>query len=894
VKILLRDRLKARQGELLLSGLWLLGSIAPPLGLRKRYRGILIHLIKKTELFDRTYYLDDNPDVAQSAIPPLRHYVAYGDPEGRWPMPLFDPGYYRARVSGRTKSVNALLHYAYVGRYRLVAPSAWFDLRYYLANNKDVARSHQEPLRHYLRRGGLEGRSPNPQFDGAYYLHTNPDVREGRINPLIHYLQSGRFVERPTRHLSEAIGTATPGDDPATLVVADPWALFAPSPLDREPLVDVIVPAYKDHELTRRCLLSLLSARNATPFVLTVIEDASPDQALVEELEQLSARGLIDLRRHTRNLGFVATANEGMGLHTWRDVVLINADTEVYGDWLDRLRAVAYRYPRVATVTPLSNNATICSYPRFLHDNPFRLETDYATLDAMVARVNAGESVETPTGVGFCLYLRRDALNALGHFDAEAFGRGYGEENDYCQRAIRGGWQNLIATDIFVRHIGGASFQGEKGRLVANAMKLLARRYPPYHRDVDAFIRRDPLARARQRLDWERLKALAGDENVLIVCHNRGGGAERHVQEDTRQLRAEGKGVFYLRPDRARPTHVRLGHPDCRQLLNLPTHALADTEALAGLFRALRIRRVHSHGLIDFTADAPQRILALAHALDAPLDVDIHDYKVICPRVNLADRRGRYCGEPSEEHCDRCLAIEGNDFGATSIRDWRSLHQQVLKSSSQIWVPDADVATRLGRYYPDVIFNVLPHEHIAPSIQAIQAPSLAGDEPLRILVIGAIGKLKGYDVLLACARDARQRCLPLDYHLLGYSIKDEALAKAGVRITGRYLDQEAEARLDAIKPHVVWFPYTWPETYSYTLSLALRGGYPVFAFDLGAIARRARALNHPGELWPLSLADDPDGINDRFRAYRATAMYSTRDGGFEPVTLGSEPDEEES
>lgn len=869
MRILLKQRLKARRGELLLASLWLLRSLAITHPLRQRYRGVLIHLLKRTELFDRTWYLDSNPDVTASGILPLRHYAAYGDQENRWPMPLFDPSYYRARVSGRLHHVNALLHYYHVGRYRLISPSAWFELRYYLKNNKDVARSSIEPLLHYVKWGGIEGRSPNPQFDGAYYLRTNPDVRDARINPLLHYLYWGRFDERPTREISDSEVSVHHDDEKETA-----WLSLSRPQLNQTPCVDVIVPVYKDFELTLRCLRSVLKASNRTAFALIVIDDASPDSKLSAKLKWLAEHGLFDLYRHARNLGFVATVNEGMALHPDRDVVLLNSDTEVYGNWLDRLRNAAYCRQRVATVTPLSNNATICSYPRFLHDTPYPLEIGYAQLDALAARVNAGEVHEAPTGVGFCLYLRRDALAALGAFDAKTFGPGYGEENDFCQRAIRAGWINLIAADIFVRHIGSASFQGEKGRLLSEAMKHLTRRYPNYRDDIDGFIRRDPLAHARQRLDQERLVAQARTENVLIVCHNRGGGAERHVEEDTRNLYAQGAGVFYLRPDRTRPTHVRLAHPRCRQLLNAPSLALADTEALVERLRPLRIRCIHSHGLIDFTAEAPGQILDLARALEARLEVDIHDYKVICPRLNLADRRGRYCGEPGPKHCDQCLQTEGNDFGVTSIRAWRARHHQVLQAAARIWVPDEDVAERLGRYYPDLHFEILPHERLDLLQIALREPRLGPDEPLRIAVIGAIGKLKGYDVLLACARDARQRRLPLDYQLLGYSIKDAPLIQAGVRISGRYLDQEAEAKLEAIAPHVVWFPYTWPETYSYTLSLALRGGYPVFAFDLGAIARRLRASAHQAVLWPLELADEPQSINDRLMAYRAQWISS--------------------
>ena len=56
------------------------------------------------------------------------------------------------------------------------------------------------------------------------------------------------------------------------------------------------------------------------------------------------------------------------------------------------------------------------------------------------------------------MYIRRAALADIGLFDAEAFGRGYGEENDFCLRASARGWRHLLACDTFVYHEGAVSF----------------------------------------------------------------------------------------------------------------------------------------------------------------------------------------------------------------------------------------------------------------------------------------------------------------------------------------------------------------------------------------------------------------------------------------------------
>jgi glycosyltransferase involved in cell wall biosynthesis len=312
-------------------------------------------------------------------------------------------------------------------------------------------------------------------------------------------------------------------------------------------------------------------------------------------------------------------------------------------------------------------------------------------------------------------------------------------------------------------------------------------------------------------------------------------------------------------------------HPAAAQLPNLPLYPLAETAAMTAILQDLGITDIHTHSLVDFVPQAPDHLLALVNALGARWEVNLHDYKVICPRINLADVNGFYCAEPRAAACNRCLAEAGSDFNVTDIGAWREMHRRALMAADQVRVPDADAAQRLGRYFPEVTFDVSPHEGIDLARIPIRIPELAPYENLRIVVIGAIGKIKGFDVLLACARHARQRRLPLEFILMGYSMNDRQLQQAGVTITGRYLEEQAPATLEALSPHVVWLPSLWPETYSYTLSIALQAGLPVMAFDIGAIARRIRecdpAAGH--DLLGLDLAHRPDRLNDCFLGFRS-------------------------
>ena len=279
--------------------------------------------------------------------------------------------------------------------------------------------------------------------------------------------------------------------------------------------IDIIVPVFKGMGDTVRCIEAVLGARCVTRWQLIIINDCSPEpelQAWLRAAAQNEPR--ITLLENSENIGFVATVNRGMSLCDTHDVLLLNSDTEVANNWLDRLRTAAYNSDRVGTVTPFSNNATIFSYPHFCCVNEMPDGWNTTELDGLFAKNLAGQTLEVPTAVGFCMYIRRACLREVGLFDVENFGKGYGEENDFCIRAQHLGWHHLHALDTFVRHVGGVSFGEAKSAHELRAIDTLRRLHPNYESDVHNFLQRDPAAMARQSIDVAR-SSVAPIETVI-------------------------------------------------------------------------------------------------------------------------------------------------------------------------------------------------------------------------------------------------------------------------------------------------------------------------------------------------------------------------------------------
>ncbi|MDX2011462.1 MAG: glycosyltransferase [Myxococcaceae bacterium] len=246
---------------------------------------------------------------------------------------------------------------------------------------------------------------------------------------------------------------------------------------------DVVVPVYRDVTLTRACLESVLTNSGESLRRLIVVDDVGPDPEMRPMLESLRARdGRVRLLFNEQNLGFVGSANRGLSVRQG-DVVLLNSDTEVTAGWLDELLGVLHDHERIAAVTPLSNNATLASVPTFGAGVPV---SDLKGRDVDLRGLPRWS--ETPTGVGFCLAMRGELLDLLGLFDP-AYGRGYNEENDWCQRARALGFLVVRANRCLVFHFGEVSFQGARAELDEHNARRLVARYPSYveqNRDFEA------------------------------------------------------------------------------------------------------------------------------------------------------------------------------------------------------------------------------------------------------------------------------------------------------------------------------------------------------------------------------------------------------------------------
>lgn len=585
----------------------------------------------------------------------------------------------------------------------------------------------------------------------------------------------------------------------------------------------VILPVHDALAHLRPCL-ARLRAHTDLPWRLVLVEDGSTDPDLRPFLEAwVAAEPRAELVLHDAPRGFAGAVNAGMArLEGWDGpVVLLNSDVTLPDGWASRLVAPLLADGTVASVTPLSNAGELVGAPLACCDVALR-DGEADAVDAALRPVARARDLPVlPTGTGFCMALAPAWRRAVPRFD-ESFGRGYGEEVDWCQKTRALGGRHVVQTGLFVGHEGAASFgPAARATLRARAGERLARRYPRFEAEVAATRAADPLAAERLRagLAWAAARmAGQGAPLPLYLAHSLGGGAEHWLQERLARITGAGGAAVVL----------RLGGPRRWQLeLHCPggvTRGGSDSfAAIRALLRVGGPRRVIYSCAVGDPApeEIPQRLLDLC-AGGQGLELLFHDYFPLARDVTLR--------------------AEPPPFRSETAQRWAALWRPALERAEALTVFSEASRRIVAAAHPDLVPKIRLRPHAPRVVLPRLAPARQG-APRVLGVAGHLNREKGGEVVAALAR-VFARTGEARIVVLGAVAPEVALPRR-VRVLGGY-ELPDLPHLAARHGITCWLvPSLWPETFSYVTQEVLMTGLPCFGFALGAqgdaLARAAAA-----------------------------------------------------
>ena len=643
------------------------------------------------------------------------------------------------------------------------------------------------------------------------------------------------------------------------------------------PAVSVVVPVYNAPEAVTRCLESLVEW---TPAVheIVVIDDASPDPAIHGILESFSDRPNFRILRNESNLGFTRTVNRGFE-STSGDVVILNSDARVTPNWLTNLRAAAYSADRIASASAVSDNAGAFSVPEpGVNPSPGLDDVSYARLF-----VQRGQRRwhHAPTGHGFCMYLRRQALDEIGGFDAASFPRGYGEENDWSMRALAAGWAHVVDDSTIVFHDNAASFSPEvKETLTAAAREEINRLHPGYSDAVRTFMQ-GPMAEVRSFArgihEEARGRAEAGAASVatvrprlLSVVHAGGGGTPKTNLDlmtnmepdwDPWILTSDGRRIELSHVVDGVPVvvdHVRAGEPLGSNVLTDPTYRdFVSRIVLTMGFEVIHVRHLFKHS----QRDIPDIVRALA----LPAVLSFHDFYWICPNVNLFDGSGVYCRgvcTPTPGDCDHPVPGKPLDVPLKHewVYEWRHQTSVMLDSFDEFVTTSSSARELIQKHYPVLAarsINVIPHgRHLEQDVSVAAEPT---SERVTLVMLGSLsGQKGGYFLRKLLDQDIDH---VLDVHVFGPSRSQ--FDDLRCTFHGPYERESLADLLRPLRPAFAALFSVTPETWSHTLSEAWSMGLPALvSVDGGALFER---VSEHGGGWVVDTSD-PKSVLDRILA----------------------------
>lgn len=242
-----------------------------------------------------------------------------------------------------------------------------------------------------------------------------------------------------------------------------------------QPLLSLVVLGFRNFErVTKPCLESLVPWFGDPEIEVLVVDNGSPDDSGAKTAAWCAQHPQVRFLQSDHNRGYAGGMNWGASHAQGKWLLLVNNDTVFPAYALDALkRVIREAPPQVAMLGPVTNAA----------GNGQRLWKPDATFDdwlqigAWLNQHPTRQLMPTYRCDFFCVAIRRDVWNQLGGLD-QSFGLGYYEDFDFSLRLREAGYEQMITEDVFVLHVGSATFQGSKAAralIKQNKAKLKAK-----------------------------------------------------------------------------------------------------------------------------------------------------------------------------------------------------------------------------------------------------------------------------------------------------------------------------------------------------------------------------------------------------------------------------------
>lgn len=600
------------------------------------------------------------------------------------------------------------------------------------------------------------------------------------------------------------------------------------------PTFDIIIPVYNGLIYFDELFKSI--SKTTCRHRLIIINDNSSEEGVEEYLNTLAKKNSNTLLlKNEENLGFVKSVNRGLGLAK-NHVIILNTDVILPANWIERLMRPIMLDAKVASTTPFTNCGTICGFPNFGVDNEIFDNLTVDQIDSVFLAV-APQYPHMPTGVGFCMGINFNILKEIGDLDEKTFAKGYGEENDWCQRAIEKGYYNVQVDNLFVYHKHGGSFTSEeKRKLLQRNAQLLLNKHPNYALNVEAYCNLDPVRETREIVLAKLILSVCAGAKIFAFNHSLGGGATSYLKEKVNVV-LERKGSFTIAEyiPISQEYKITIHYKNYRIVF-----ATKDIKDITQLLREDFFDEIWINELVSYPSiySIFDDLIHMKHMVHAQLVVLLHDLFFICPAINMITNKGNYCGLLPLDQCELCAKEnEHNHYReGGSVSEYRKRWKNVLEVADRIIAFSENTAALFEKAYGTFqTLEIIPHTvKFLPTVKK----NVKITPTFNIGLLGILNKHKGLEIVKSMLYFIEKNNLNIKIILIGECV--EKISSHYFYSTGKYSRESLPKLVSELDIDMFFISSIWPETFSYTTSEIMQMNLPVASFDIGAPADRIK------------------------------------------------------
>ena len=252
--------------------------------------------------------------------------------------------------------------------------------------------------------------------------------------------------------------------------------------------LSIVIVNWKTKELTAAAIASVFEQTKALLFEVILIDNNSADGSVDALRAQFPQITIVE---NAANLGFGKANNQGMRLAKGEYIMLLNSDTVVLDQALEKMVTYLDSHPDVMMAGPKVLNAdrtlqhacrrqlptpTSSFYHLFGLVKIFRRNAQVNAYKGYNREANVTEPVEALSGAA--MMFRRQVFEVTGGFDEQFFM--YAEDLDLSKQVHDRGWKTMFLHTAEIVHYGGASSKKRRSQSIMNfyeAMWLYYRKH---------------------------------------------------------------------------------------------------------------------------------------------------------------------------------------------------------------------------------------------------------------------------------------------------------------------------------------------------------------------------------------------------------------------------------